>query len=128
MTSTAIPAFPSVFITSEEGNSSQLDNLGLFGIDILGIEFRYWFNDWFIGVHSGFYGHDIFFNSVKLSSNSGTGAGMSIGWGISHNWFMLVQYDSASVNFGAADMDYKGFAVNVGYRWTKGTGRPGIEP
>ena len=118
---------PFLFITSEEGNSSQLDNLGLFGIDILGVEFRYWFSDWFIGVHSGLYGHDIFFDGVKLSSDSGSGAGLSLGWGISRNWFMLVQYDSASVEFGAGDMEYDGFAVNVGYRWTKSTGRPGIE-
>ena len=96
-----------VFTEAEDGSHS-----------ILGVQFRYWLDLLFVGVHIGQYTEVINF-STGDAGFVGTGGGVVVGWENDDGLFFSGQYDSATLkdDDDVAETDLTGFRLHIGFRW-----------
>ena len=87
---------------------------------IVALQARFWFGGGFIGVHGGRYNEvrSVTFGPVTASaSGAGAGGGVAIGYEAEGGFFMLLQGDSATINFDTFSSKLTGGRLNLGYRW-----------
>ena len=83
---------------------------------IIGVQFRLWFEDVFVGAHVGNYSEVIRFSTSDVTSD-GPGFGVIAGWEGERGLFFSAQYDQASLEASDADIDLTGIRLHIGYRW-----------
>ncbi len=88
---------------------------------ILGLQLRYWINDWFLGGHLASYS-EVLSNSVGNTTVSttarGGGAGLVAGWeNPEGGMFLMGQLDSANLQYTGFTSKLTGFRFSLGYRW-----------
>ncbi len=88
---------------------------------ILGLQLRYWMDDWFIGGHLAGYS-EVLSNSVGNTTVSttahGGGVGLVGGWeNPAGGMFVMGQLDSANLQYTGFTSKLTGFRLSVGYRW-----------
>lgn len=123
---------PMLIVSAEESLTSTLQAGTIFsgpqppnsaGHGILGLQFRYWIDDMFIGGHVGSYTE--FLSNINPNTNTttdtigeGVGRGLVVGWEPSKSkWFLMGQIDTANIDYTSAKVKLTGTRVSVGYRW-----------
>jgi hypothetical protein len=107
-------------MSSSESSAGDLKSGTSVGHGIMGLQLRYWLNDFFVGGHVARYSEALLNSASNPSSTggSGNGAGIVVGWEPSNsNWYLMGQYDSAKVNYSDVNVNLTGFRVSIGYRW-----------
>jgi hypothetical protein len=116
---------PLLMSSGEDAIGTTLQTGTVAGHGFLGLQLRYWLDNFFIGGHVGKY---VELLSVATTVNgsttttdtvgSGSGRGIVIGWEPSSSkWFVMGQVDSASISYLSADVKQTGARISVGYRW-----------
>lgn len=104
-------------MTSGESGSGDLKSDTSVGHGILGLQLRYWLDDFFLGAHFARYSEVLTNNSASTSA-TGPGGGLAFGWEKPDGGlYVMAQFDKATVKYEDADVDINGFRLSVGYRW-----------
>lgn len=107
------------------GEAVSVNNVTLNNISanhaILGVQFRYWMNDIYLGGQIGSYSEQLNYtvgNATYSNSTSGGGVGLVAGWESPNGGvYVQGQLDSASLNYSGASTKLTGARFSVGYRW-----------
>lgn len=120
-----IAVSPSVSInpflmTSGESTSGAIVSGTKANHGLLGLQFRYWIDDIFLGAHLAAYSETLSLNvgnvTTSTSANGG-GAGLVAGWEDPKGLFVMGQLDSAKLHYNGYDSKLSGFRLSLGYRW-----------
>jgi hypothetical protein len=88
---------------------------------LLGLQFRYWIEDVFLGAHLAAYSETLSNTSGNITTSTtanGGGAGLVVGWEQPKGGLFLVgQVDSAKLHYNGYDSKLSDFRVSLGYRW-----------
>jgi hypothetical protein len=88
---------------------------------ILGLQFRYWIDDIFVGAHVASYSEVLSVtngNVTNSTSVNGGGVGLVAGWEDPNSGlFIMGQLDSANLKYPTATNKLSGFRLSLGYRW-----------
>jgi hypothetical protein len=104
-------------MSSAESASGDVGSGTTAGHGILGLEFRYWPSDIFVGAHIGNYSEVLSASAGSSISASGGGFGASLGWERADGLMVFGQLDHFKVSYSDADLDVNAIRVQVGYRW-----------
>lgn len=104
---------PFVMSSAETSSESGVE----LGHVIIGVQGRYWFNDFFVGGQVGNYSEvRTIFNTTSVAR--GFGAGLVVGWEDPISKVSVTaQIDKTTVKYSNADVAISGFRLNMGYRW-----------
>ena len=104
--------------------TNQASNAG--GHAILGLQLRYWMDDFFIGGQVGKYG-EVLSSSTSTGGGTttttdtavgGSGRGVVVGWAPSKSkWFVMGQFDTADLDNASTKVKFTGTRASIGYRW-----------
>lgn len=116
---------PLMMSSGEDFSGTTLQSGTTGGHGLIGVQLRYWLDDFFIGGHVAKYVELLSVASTVNGSTtttdtvgSGSGRGLVIGWEPSGSkWFVMGQVDSASISYLSADVKQTGARISVGYRW-----------
>ena len=121
-----IAVSPSVSInpflmSSAESTSGAIVSGTKAGHGILGLQFRYWIDNVFLGAHLAAYS-EVLSNTVGNITAStpanGGGIGLVAGWeDPKSGLFVMGQLDSSKLKYNGYDSKLSGFRLNLGYRW-----------
>jgi len=108
-------------MTSAENASGAVTSGTKANHGMLGLEFRYWINDVFVGGHVASYSetlsttNGIYTNSTNVN---GGGLGLVAGWEKPDGGlFVMGQLDSANLKYPTSTNRLSGFRLSLGYRW-----------
>ena len=111
-----------IFMTSSETVSG--DVTGTATHSILGVSFRFWIGELFLGPHVGAYSETVELESIfgipasGEVTSTGSGGGIAIGWEAENGFLLMFQYDTATLeDDGGVETDLTGFRLQAGFRW-----------
>lgn len=107
------------------GETVSVNNVTLYNVTsnhgILGVQFRYWIGDVYVGGHIGSYSEQLNYRigNAGFSTNaSGGGAGLVAGWENPNGGFYVQgQLDSSKPKYTNANTKLIGTRLSLGYRW-----------
>jgi hypothetical protein len=113
---------PFLMATREDANGTTLQS-GTFLIhSLVGLQFRYWINNMFIGGHVDDYVEDVYPTSSATTASSvgsGLGKGLVVGWENSGGEYIMAQVDAANISNSSSNVNLTGFRISAGWRWKK---------
>ena len=105
------------FLSSAQRAYDNAFEADLAGHGIIGVQGRYWWEGFYIGLQAGRYTEVLTGEDDKTDTGAGYGAGIGAGWKADNGFFVSGQYDGATLEYDNAKGDLRGLRLHLGYRW-----------